>query len=504
MSCEDQLDLQPLGQLDENTFYQNESDFEAASLSPYSTLLNYYYDQNGTGWMRGVLYPSDDVIPQNNVNNREEDFNWNSDNGDFEYIWEQSYKGIGRANVILERLPTAAGFEDEANKARFAAEARFLRAYFHFQLAKHFGTPPVVTQQFRNVEDTQLGNSQPGEIWDAIIADLDSARADLPPSYEEENTGRVTSGAANALLGRVYLYRAQWENNATYYAQAIARLNDVVNSGLYSLVPNFGDNFGIATENNMESIFEIQMTRGNFNPWLAVDNASGNGAAGTGRLIFTRAGCGPNEDCAPGGNSLGYGRMHITQGLQGAFEENDPRRAETIYLEGDPFADTTFRAVWSVSGSTPAKYVRQEDLLGRRPQPNWSGNNERIIRYADVLLMLAEAELLGNGNTGRAVELINQVRRRADPSGDILPDRTVAGDVMMFLMQERRVEMALEGHRYNDLVRWHRAGLINIALDIDFGRAPANNNWQPRHLLKPIPQREIDLVPELRQNEGYE
>jgi hypothetical protein len=130
-----------------------------------------------------------------------------------------------------------------------------------------------------------------------------------------------------------------------------------------------------------------------------------------------------------------------------------------------------------------------------------------VLRYADILLMSAECKILGPAaNLAGAATLINQVRRRADPTGTILPDVSAALDrTQMFraLMRERRVELALESHRYNDLVRWHRANLINIKTDIDFGRPPANANWTPRNLLKPIPLRDLDLNKNLTQNPGY-
>jgi hypothetical protein len=189
---------------------------------------------------------------------------------------------------------------------------------------------------------------------------------------------------------------------------------------------------------------------------------------------------------------------------------------QTIFREGDPTpfrydnadTNTTFKAAWSITGSTPSKYILN-DLSGKEVtgwQPNMGINNERVLRYADILLMSAECKILGpNKDFAGAAALINQVRRRADPSGTILPDRTVGSQDEMFdhLMHERRVELALESHRYNDLVRWHRAGLINIKTDIDFGRTPANTNWNERHLLKPIPQRELDLNSNLKQNPGY-
>src|SRR5690606_9846154 len=163
---------------------------------------------------------------------------------------------------------------------------------------------------------------------------------------------------------------------------------------------------------------------------------------------------------------------------------------------------------------SPAKYIRP--FIAEGNPPNVSTNNERVIRYADVLLMLAEAELLGNGNVPRAAELINMVRDRARNNYEIVygtpapagtlpprPDNVSVDQMFDWLMHERRVELALEVHRYDDLVRWHRAGLINIPTDVDFGNTLANQNWNERHLLKPIPQGELDNNQNLRQNPGY-
>ena len=473
--CDKQLDLKPLGQLDENIYYQTEKDFEAASLSPYSTILNLYYDQGGLGWYQGILFPDDDVTADSNSPNDQEDFNWNPDNGQFGYLWETFYKGVQRANIILERLPLAKNFVDVKNKARFEAEAKFIRAYFNFLLAINFGNPPISEKRVETIEGARLANSKPGEIWNFVISDLIFAKQNLAASWDSKNTGRATRGAATALLGKVYLYRAQWEKDNSYYAKAAEEFTSLV--GKYSLIPNYAENFGASSENNAESVFEIQFTRGDFNPWLPTDaGLEGDenvGAAGTARLIFWRPAC-FNGNCAPGANGLGYGQVHVTKKMQTAFEPNDPRRAASVYLNGDDFNGTPYSSQWSVTGSTPAKYVKQDNLDFRFPL-NISENNDRIIRYADVLLMLAEAKLLGSNDVAGAAALINQVRRRADPSGAILPNRptTTPAQMLTFLMQERRVELAFEGHRYFDLVRWHRAGLINIKTDIDFGRGAA-------------------------------
>lgn len=514
--CEQKLNLSPLGKLDEQTYFQTEEDFKGAVLLAYSTLLNYTFDQDDAGgWFQTVLLPDDDATTANNNINNLEIFNWVPSAGQFRSIWETTYKGVQRSNVILEKIPDATDLSPEQAKS-FEGEARFLRAYFNLILATQFGSAPLIEKTPRTVEATRAASSKPGELWDAVIADLKIAKANLPEKRDDANLGRADRVAAAALLGKALLYRAQWEKKPELYTQAAAEFESII--GQRSLVANFGNNFKPASENNAESVFEIQMGLGGFNPWLPVDfNFDGNGediSAGTGRLIYYRAACGLNPgDCAPGANAQGYGRVQITLPLQKEFEAGDPRRAATIFLDGDSYntgenSDGSqkwiYQGVYSATGSSPAKYVLGDNNIDFRSP--LSVNNLRVIRYADVLLMLAECKILGPAkDLAGAAALINQVRRRADPTGKILPDVAVATKAAMFkaLRHERRVELALEDHRYNDLVRWHRAGLINIKTDIDFGRPQANQAWSEKNLLKPIPQSERDLNLELVQNPGY-
>ncbi len=493
VSCENRLDLAPLGELSSETFYRTFEEFNAASLGPYSTMLNFYFDQNGRGHYNGIERPSDDSRHGGQGSDNNGDFIWLPDNGDFGYIYRESYKGVMRANAILNRIPTSLLTDTE--KARFEAEARFIRGHFYFILATQFGTPPLVKESISSVENSRVGNSLPGQVLDFVEQDFLFAKEHLPAKWDNANVGRASSGAATAYLGKVYLYREK-------YQDAVTQFNAVIASQVYSLTNNFGDNFAETKQNNSESIFEIQFSRGDINPWLSVDHGSNVGHAGTGRAINFRASCFLNK-CAPGANGVGYGRIHITTSLQGEFEPNDPRIFHTFFVSGEDYFGTPYDPAWSITGATPSKYIRDYITY---PQPNAGSNNERLIRLADVYLMLAEAELLGSNNVNRAAELINLVRRRADPGGAILPDRPSAAgatQMMEWLMHERRVELALEGHRYNDLVRWHNAGIIDIKTDVDFGSSLADQNWSPTHLLKPFPQSEIDLVPDLSQNTGY-
>lgn len=494
--CEDKLDLPPLGELNSETFYKTVEDFEAASLGPYSTLLNFYFDQNGRGHYNGIEYPSDDIRHGGQGADNNNDFIWLPNNGDFAWLYAESYKGIMRANVILNELPNSEMGNQE--KARFEAEAKFIRAYFYFLLANNWGNPPLISELITTLEGAQVGNSQPGEVLDLVESDLIFAKENLPRSWTGTNVGRATAGAAQALLGKAYLYREK-------HTQAAVELNAVIASGTYSLLDKFGDNFRESLENGRESLFEIQFTRGDFNTWLPADfGLEGNqnvGHAGTGRAIVFRASCFLGI-CAPGANGQGYGRMHATKNFQKEFEPGDPRIAATIYRQGDPYFGSKFDSLWSITGSTPSKYLLDYISYG---QPNAGSNNERVIRLADVYLMAAEAELLGNKNVSKAAGYVNIVRKRADPTGVILKPRSASSssdEMLKFIMHERRVELAFEGHRYADLVRWHNAGIINIPKDIDFGN-PGNQNWKETYLLKPYPQRELDLVQILSQNPGY-
>jgi len=520
-SCDPALDAQPQGELNEETFYNNAKDFRAGIFGAYSTLLNLYYQQFGDPWIKENMWPSDDFRPPVAGSFNLEQFNFQPTSGAFNTLWNQLYKGILRSNKVIQQLPDAQGLS-ESEKARFEGEARFLRGYFHFMLARKYGDAPIVDGVIESVSESDVGNSEPGAIWSFVEKDLRFAAENLPEEWGSENQGRATRYSALGMLGKVLLFDAQWNDDAKY-DEAIDVFDQVVNSGQFRLMDDYRDNFRVATENNDESLFEVQMTRGDYNPWLPVDfseEGSGfQGAAGSGRIIFTGAACYQNN-CAPGANAYGYGQVAVTEPLQDAFEENDPRRWFTYYTEGAPYPSTEISdsqpwdTSWSITGHTPAKYVRSDMNFSRFPL-NITTDNERILRYADVLLMLAEAELLANNNTSRAADLVNQVRERArnnyqeaygDSASvpeDLLPPISASELTHEDIRHERRVELAGELHRYDDLARWHRAGLINIDEDIDFGGDRANSTWSEQYLLFPIPQEEIDNNENLEQNPGY-
>jgi hypothetical protein len=559
----DVLDTQPFGSLNTGTYYKSAKDFESATIGAYSALQNLTYNGRDASIFRAGLLPDDDT--RQNGNNAESDFTWTAGNGSIRYMWDVGYRAILRSNLILQQLELTDQLTP-AEKARFEGEAKFVRAYFNFHLARYFGTPPLVTAVATSIEETRLGNSAPGEIWDLIESDLEASISGL--AGLDLANGRASEWAARALLGKVEIYRAQWFGEAGKYQEAIDHLEAVVNSGQFMLV-DFEDNFDYRTENNAESLFEMQASFGtDINGWAATDENGGGASSGSGRSLATGTG-GFNGVNAPGGFDWGSGNTIVTRSLVDEFESygsatvtvpgstetatvviRDPRAYWTFYSTGEEYGhgcgdnpapvnyrwscadgavDVGTQANWSVTGFTPSKYIRPYENFsgGRMLNQSVDQTNERLIRYADVLLLLAEAKLLGDNDVAGAAALINQVRARARSawasaygaqSADaalyagipqpaiLLPDRSAAASVDQmheWLRHERRVELALEVHRFDDLVRWLRAGLID-ASDIDFGDDTANDRFNPtQHVLRPIPQGDLDLNPNLNQNPGY-
>lgn len=558
--CSDLLDTQPLGELNTETFYRTPAHFDAATLGAYSTLLNFSWSD--AGYFPMMLRVDDDT--RGPWDDGSSNFEWTAGSNHVELIWREAYKGIQRSNMIL------AGLEDtdqlsEEQKARYAGEAKFVRAFFNFMLLRHFENVALVTAVPGSIEETRVEQSPPAAVWDQIEQDLEDAAAGL--SGQNLETGRATEWAAKALLGKVEVYRAQWENRPEKYSEAIVHLEDVLAKSGAMLVTNFCENFLHATENNAESLFEIQMSAGdNINGWSAVDSPGGYASAGSNRQIRFGASQGQNGLRAPGGWDYAYGSTQITIPLQNAFEvygsaertiqfqngprtvtvyTRDPRAYCTMYSLGEKYATSgtlPYDTAWATNGSvTPAKYIRPfvNEWNTSKGQMNQSVslNNERVLRLADVILTLAEAHALApNANASRAAELVNMVRERARESWDyaygsesvdadlyagiprpanLLPDVPAgagAGWVRQYIIPERRVELALEafsGGRFDDIVRWIRGGILTPAdfgegMLIDFGEQKSNANFDPAvHIRKPIPQDELDLNPNLVQNTGY-
>lgn len=394
-----------------------------------------------------------------------DEFQYVKDHWSCNTYWDQHYVLIGQTNTALQ-IADSLGLNDAASQIN-RAEARFFRAFAYFDLVRAFGEVPKIDFRIYNANDAKVAKSPVSSIYALIDADLTFAAANLPANWKNtagtsKFPGRLTSGAAKALHAKTQLYRNNW-------AAALSLAQQVINSGEYSLEPSYGRIFSDAGENGPESIFEIQAHIGqagadNYSSWYAI----AQGVRGSGDW------------------DLGWGWNTPTDALVNSYEANDPRKDATILYSGQP--DGIYGRVLPAYPSIPRKYWNkkvypspaQQIFTGSR-QGGWI--NQRVLRLADVILMAAEAaNELGNG--ALAETYLEQIRARARAgAAGVLPKVTfVNKDQMRTAIQnERRAELAMEGERFYDLVRW---GLAPTVL--------GSAGYQNKHRYYPIPQPAID------------
>jgi len=479
-SCnKSKLDLLPHGPT-EFSYFQEEADFNKAVIGVYAKMNDAYWFR-ASGWSCTVpifILPGDDV-----TTTEDEDFETfgriqpgNGRLSDFYRVW---YRMIARANVVLEKIEEEEGiYTTPGLKDYHKGEALFLRGYSYYILWNYFGTAPLVTSRVTSSDQFTPPSSTGTQLLDQAITDFEGAASLLPESWSSANRGRATKNSARGMLGKSLVFRASSSGTSGDYTQAISAFDAIAG---VSLVPDFGDNFAVDTENNSESLFEYQSTQAFAfnNVWLDndFDNPIGNLSVFWGYY--------------DNNNGL-YGKLPFsaTNKLAAAFEEGDPRKEETL----NP-ADNMIR-----------KYVSRNQLdqagVG-------SVNNPRILRYADVLLLKAEAILQSGGSTSAAIELINQVRARARNMGngtvpaDYATTQTDKNVIMEWIMNERFLELSGEGQRWFDLKRWHMQGAITLNNAYFSSRATTMSFEAPKHLLFPIPNIETDVNPNIVQNTGY-
>jgi len=405
------------------------------------------------------------------------------------FLWNDMYRMIFRANQVLANVPNID--MDATLKKQYLAEALFLRSLCYYDLALLFGNIPLVTTLADAT--TRVPQVSQDAVYEQIIKDLTTAKADLPASYDTNNLGRATKGAATALLGKVYMQQ-DVTLHANKWQMASAQFAEVISSNRYSLVAQYADNFTEANENNSESVYEVQFSGVNKN--FGQDFAGA--AEGNERAQFF----GP-----PG---IGFADVEVRPWLFSEFSDKtvsggtDPRRDATMFSAiGTP---TLYGKAFGTGGLD----ISPNRLLWRKYQNDrtrgfedfFSGINIRLIRYADVLLMQAEA-LNEQGRTADALPLINQVRQRASVNLTPLTGSFTQAGMRTQLRHERITELAGEGMRWSDLVRYGlldtQTGLTELkARDADF-----NNFVTPKNKLLPIPQTEIDIDKNLKQNPGF-
>ena len=424
--------------------------------------------------------------------------------------YRAKYMGISRCNLALQEVPDVEADDDMTEERRdcLLGEAYFLRAFYYFQLVRIFGGVPLVDFVIDSSAEWKQDRATVDEVYELIFSDLQMAYELLwnKDEYDDEDLGRATKGAAVAMLCKAYLYHGDYDE-AYEWGQVF--VDEMYNTGDYSLCPTYSDNFTLDGENGPESVFEIQYVEDEMS-----DYGEGNGfTRGTFTTILVR----PRSTNL--GTKAGWGWDHPTQNLYDEFEDGDPRRDVAIALPDEDEWDNeelnylgslyyNNKYAYSEGGTWPALAHASRAPL-----------NYKLIRASDVLLLYAEAALESGRSTTNAKWALEEVRSRARANADdssALPEfpnyndyTDSEEDLRAAIRHERRVELAMEGHRWFDLVRW---GIAYEVMDKDTGtygstetdeaRAEMATFVEGKHELFPIPAEEINLNP-MEQNPGY-
>ncbi|WP_423129239.1 RagB/SusD family nutrient uptake outer membrane protein [Gaoshiqia sp. Z1-71] len=453
VSCKDFLVLEPENQISENIFYKTEADFETAMFGMYGELQtlhdisNLFLTEVTTDNMRitnQLSNPSTDRIECDEVN-------LTSTNGFVNTIWGSCFKTIARSNNILSRIDEA-DFE-ESKKNQYKGESLFLRAYAYFYLVRLFGEVPLVEVAFRSPDEVagyDMSRKPVSEVYKLILDDLQES-AGLLNTGAGLSKSRASLGAVKTLQGKVYLTQKE-------YVLAATALLEVQQMNRYTLADDYGQLFSVGNDELSESIFEIKYLTGN---------------VGEGNSLTT---------------NFSYGHTIVPTSDMIQVYEADDRRKDASLADSLLAADGNY-------ATYEEKYIRK--FYDPTAELQFDGGiNVLPLRYADVLLMYAEA-LNETEKTTEAHDFLNMVRNRAglgSLSGLSKPEFALA------LERERRVEFLIEGHRWFDLVRTGRAQEIINNYYISLGLSFRVEDYE---LLMPIPQSERDIDPNLTQNTGY-
>lgn len=468
---DDFINNSPISNANVENFFNTQADFESAITAAYQTLrMSGVYND---GMQAVAELRSDNAEMGTTASNR---FHY-ADMANFRMptsspittsIWDHHYVGINRVNTIIARNESAD--INASAKIRNEAESRFLRGLFYFNLVRVFGDVPLVTKPITTIEEAyEYGRTPLAEVYEQIFEDLKFAWENLPATVPSSQSGRATRYAAAGLLGKAYLTQRNFEGAKEMLGYVIASEN-------YELLNDYDDLWNASNKNHKESIFDVQFSR------------SGTFSSGSNFTVRYTPYLYPHLPfySTAGGHNI------PTENLLEAFGEDDLRSNSFR----DSYLDDNGDVVDGLSGRYSVKFYDMP-VQGQGDDNNWP-----VLRYADVLLMYAEAENeLGFSASGDAFTYLNMVRERAG-----LPDLSVGNPVpelsvnnqqefRLAVENERRLELAMEGHRWFDLVRTGRA--IEVLGPVSGGQI------QPHHLVLPVPQSQIDINPRLTQNPNY-
>lgn len=443
---DDYVETNPPYGINSDSYFSSENDYYNALIGAYdilqSTYVNVILGEIASDNTHCGGESATDVIGWQQIDRMEH----TPVNDNLKNVWDWNFAGVQRAAFILQNKDKI----DFDGKDQILGEAYFLRAYFNFELLKWFGPIPIKPEgMFVSGDETSILRATKADVYAYIESDLIAAKGMVAAVAPE--TGRVTLGAVQALLGKVYLFEEK-------FTEAASELDDVISSGYYHLygtqgTEDYANLFEYAAENSAESVFEVQYTNTEGAGFGCLQCSEGNVAVGFSGI---RGYSGPFFEG-------GYGFNLPTQEAYDAFDDDDMRKDVTV-LDIEAWASANSGVSYTIGNQDPVtghtgyynrKYLpRINDNLGdtNLTQPN----NYRAIRFADVLLMAAEAYNRGNINNTVALDYLNQVRRRA--FGDTAHDISATGtDLTSIIWNERRLELMGEGHRFFDLVRTGKA-----------------------------------------------
>ncbi len=478
------LELLPKGQSLESNYYSTPDQVFAGLVAAYDPLVTETGGINNT--YSGPLGPlnsasddcyaggggSGDMTTWQAWNN----YTLNSAVGPQGEYWRNNFRGVARTNILISKLEKVT-FLDDATKKRYMAEAKFLRAHYYFDLVRLFKNVPLIVGTVDPNTLYDVEQAAPEAVYQLVESDLTAAIPDLPPTVGDTEKGRITQGAGKALLGKVYLYQKKWSNAAAQ----LADVNGPTPGGTtpvygYKLMDKFGDIFSPDHKFNSESIFELTHTNTQNYTWNNWGSFKSNVYV---QMVGPRGYNGPVY-------WGGWGFNPVTKQLHD-FMKGDPRYGYTLYdLDSLTAANNiSYEHSYQNTGYFLQKYAP----LLKYKSPTGTAelnfpNNYIEIRLADTYLMEAEALLQSGGNAGRALALLSAVRERVG--------LTPVAATLENVYTERRKELATEGHRWFDLVRW---GQAPTALAFKGFKAGTNE-------ILPIPLPDLANT-KLKQNPGY-
>ncbi|MBK8195501.1 MAG: RagB/SusD family nutrient uptake outer membrane protein [Lewinellaceae bacterium] len=460
-SCTGILDKEPIATLDAGSYFQTEDDAVQAINAAYGPLL-LNNDNKNFYWGFSEL-TSDEAITGGDGSRpgltEMDAFTYTPRTEELNDFWKLQYTGITQCNLVLDHIADID--MNESTRNRVTGEALFLRSYYYFLLTQVFGDVPLFTS-VAPPDQLKVPRTSKATVYAQIESDCERAAGLLPVQYGAGEVGRVTRGAAYALAAKAYLYEKNWSKVLEYTAK-------VKGLGIYALMTDYEDNFRKNTQNNAESVWEIQHANlelgvGNFlNQWWASKKFEG------------------------------YGFAEVTPEFVNAFEPDDPRRKFTVAMNNEDYFGVVYKPSFSATGFGVKKYLQPKAEVTQKADGDI---NYTAIRYAEVLLWEAEA-LTELNRVAEAQAPLEQVRARAraqaaDPATALPPVVTNHQQAMRDAVRhERRVELGFELHRFFDLVRWGVAAQVLPGFQAG------------KHEVFPLPQTEIDLNSALIQNPEY-